>query len=69
MKGFLLVGVLLSGFSLIALNIADSQLKDLANFYSNLDQISSQVTNNQTPNLPFKTQDLKSLIDAYTNIF
>ena len=69
MKGFVILGVLLSGFYFGALHIVSSQLKDMANFYENLDQTTSAIANNQTPQTPFKTQDIKAIIDAYTSIF
>jgi len=64
----LVLGVLLTGFSLLALNIVNSQLKNMADFYYNLGQVSSSVASGQKQASPFKTQDLKKVIDAYTSV-
>jgi len=69
MKGFVILAVLLSGFYMVTLNIVSSELKDLENFYSNMDQISTSVANGQTPAPALHPEKVKAIIDAYTNIF
>jgi hypothetical protein len=69
MKGVLIIAFIAIGFLGFAMHTLSVELQGLANFYSNEDQISNSIVNSQTPNTQIDTQDLKQVIDAYTNIF
>lgn len=69
MKGSLVLFILLSGFYAGALHLVSSRLKNMENFYSNMDQVTTSIANGKTPAPALQPDKLKAAIDAYTGIF